>query len=111
MLPSFLKDTIIRLRPGTREVRGQAIADWSAATELTITGCSVQPANTALFQDGRELGITDSMTIYAPAGADIVAGDRIKIGDAIYDINGDALTWNGAANISFKRLNLTGGRG
>ena len=78
MLPSFCKQSITRIRPGTKDLRGSTVPDWSKATELEITGCSVQPAATTLSQDGRVLGVSEQLTAYLPEGSDVLAGDRIR---------------------------------
>lgn len=95
MLPSWASDTIIRLRPTTREVRGSVIPDWSNPDTLTIYGCSIQPAGTSLSQDGRVQGITDGYTCYLPPGSDVLAGDRIKFNGQIYAIKGEPREWRG----------------
>ena len=76
-----------------------------------IDGCSVQPASTALTQDGRVQGISDGLTVYAPADADVRAGDRIEYGGNVYTINGDPLVWPGAARLQHVQLNLARWRG
>lgn len=89
MLPSFCKDTVKRIRPGTKDSRGSAIPDWDTATTVEIKGCSMQPASTSLSQDGRVLGITDTYTLFAPPDADIEAGDHIEFRGKVYEIDGD----------------------
>ena len=89
MLPSFCKDTVIRIRPGTKESRGSLIPDWNTATRAEIKGCSMQPASTSLSQDGRVLGISDTHTLFAPPEADIQAGDHIEFKGKVYEIDGD----------------------
>lgn len=108
MLPSFCKETITRIRPGTRTLRGSDVPDWSAdkVSTLVIGGCSVQPATTSLSMDGRVLGITDQLTAYLPENADVMAGDRIVYNGETYTINGDVKRWKGAANLSHIQLNL-----
>lgn len=96
MLPSFFRQTITRIRPGIKQVRGSNVPDWEHVSTLVITGCSVQPASTSLSQDGRILGITDTFTAYLPAGADVMAGDRIQVGSDIYTINGAPRVWPSA---------------
>ena len=96
MLPGFMTQTVTRIRPGTKVSRGQTIMDWDNVSTATISGCSVQPAATSLSQDGRVLGISDGMTMYAPASADIIAGDRIQFGGNTYTINGDPRRWPSA---------------
>lgn len=110
-LISFWRQSIVRIRPGTKTERGSTVPDWSKATELTIDGCSVQPASTSLSQDGRVLGVQDGLTVYAPAGVDIQAGDRIRYAGNIYTINGDPLIWPGAVRLDHIQLNLQRWRG
>ena len=87
MLPSWAKDTVTRLRPGTIDRRGSLEPDWSKASSLEIPGCSIQPGGTSLSQDGRVLAISDGFTGYFPPAADVQAGDRITIspGDAAFE--------------------------
>ena len=106
MRPSFCKQEITRIRPGTKESRGSTIPDWSKATELVIKGCSVQPATTSLSQDGRVLGITEGWTAYLPEGSDVKAGDRIRFEGEIYTINGEPKKWTAAGRLSNIQLNL-----
>ena len=90
---SWWNDTISRKRPGTKTERGSAIPDWSNASELVIGGCPVQPASTSLTQDGRIEGLLEGMTLYAPATADIKAGDHIICKGNEYAINGEVKDW------------------
>lgn len=107
MLPTFCKQEIVRIRPGTKTSRGSTIPDWSTATRLLITGCSVQPAATTLSQDGRVLGISEGLTAYLPEGSDVKAGDRIEFEGKVYTINGEPKTWTAAANLSNMQLSLS----
>lgn len=93
MLPSFCQQSITRVRPGSQTVRGSVIPDWTNATSETISGCSVQPAQTTLNEDGRVLGITDGLTAYLPNGADVQAGDRIVYDSETYEITGEPRVW------------------
>ena len=90
---AWTKDTVTRIRPGTKESRGTIIPDWSKATSADVVNCSMQPASTSLSQDGRVLGIMDGFTLYAPIDADIHAGDRIGYAGNTYTINGDVRPW------------------
>lgn len=104
---SWAKQTITRIRPGVKTSRGSPIPDWDNADELTITGCSMQPAATDLTQDKRVLGVLDGYTCYAPVNADIKAGDRIVFEGKVYSIDGEPRTWISATgNISNMLLNL-----
>lgn len=106
MLPHFCKQTIIRIRPGTKTLRGSVIPDWEHALELEINGCSVQPAGTSLSQDGRIQGTTDGLTAYVPPGSDILEGDRIRYGGKVYTINGEPRVWPAAERCEHIMLNL-----
>lgn len=104
---SFFTDSIVRLRPGTRESRGSTIFDWSDPNELTIDGCNVQPAATGLSQDGRVLGINEGLTAFVPLGADIQASDRILYDGNIYTINGEPANWRSpSGRLNNMQLNL-----
>lgn len=109
MLPSFCKESITRIRPGTKTLRGSEVPDWSESkvNTLTISGCSVQPATTSLSMDGRVLAINEQMTAYLPEGSDVLAGDRIVYNGETYEINGEPKRWTGAVNLSNIQLNLT----
>lgn len=96
MLPSFAKQTVVRIRSGAKLSRGSTIPDWDNATSITIAGCSIQPAGTSLSQDGRVLGIMDGMTAYMPPTADVQEGDRIQYGGEVYTINGAPRVWPSA---------------
>ena len=113
MLPSFCKQQVVRVRPGTKTSRGSTIPDWSEdkVSRLVIKGCSVQPASTSLSMDGRVLAINDQMTAYLPETADVKAGDRIIFEGETYEINGDPKRWQGVLNLSNIQLNLTRWRG
>lgn len=107
MLPSFANQTITRLRPGTKQERGSTIPDWTKATSLTISGCSVQPASTSLSQDGRVLGIQDTWTAYLPEGSDVKAGDRVIFEGQTFAIIGEPRAWTAPFSRSNIQLNLT----
>ena len=100
MLPSFATQTVTRIRPGVKSVRGSDIPDWGNADELVISGCSVQPATTSLSQDGRVLGILDGMTCYMPQGADVKEGDRIRFEGTLYTVDGSPRIWPAAGNLA-----------
>ncbi len=107
MVASFATQTITRIRPGTKTIRGSEMPDWSNTTSLNISGCSVQPATTSLSQDGRVLGISDAWTAYLPAGADVQAGDKIVHDGHEYAINGEPRAWiSPTGNRSNVQLNL-----
>lgn len=86
-------ESVTRLRPATRTLRGSAVPDWEHAASATINECSLQPSTTSLSQDGRVLGIMDAMTLYAPYDADIREGDRITHGSETYAVIGVPKRW------------------
>lgn len=107
MLPGFFRQSITCIRPGIKVLRGSEVPDWSNTTTATITGCSVQPAGTSLSMDGRVLALTDGLTAYVPANADIQAGDRIEYGGEVYTINGAPRVWPSASGgLDHIQLNL-----
>lgn len=107
MLPSFMRQTVIRIRPGVKTLRGSDVPDWQDVTRAIIPGCSVQPAGTSLTQDGRVLAITDGLTAYLPADADVKAGDRIEYAGETYTINGEPRRWPSAmGGLDHIQLNL-----
>lgn len=104
---SWANQTITRIRPGVKTVRGSDIRDWENAEEKDITGCSMQPAGNTLSQNNHEVGIFDGYTCYCPADADIQAGDRIRFDGQIFEINGEPNRWTSATgNLDNMLLNL-----
>ena len=97
MLPTFFRQSVVVIRPGTKQVRGQSVPDWENTTQQTIKNCSMQPSSTSLSQDGRILGISDRYTCYMPANASVQAGDRIAFNNHIYTIDGDIREWPSAS--------------
>lgn len=106
MLPSFCRDTVTRIRPGTQTLRGSTVPDWSKATTKDIEGCSMQPSTTSLSQDGRVLGIYDEYTLFAPSDSDIEAGDRIQFDGKVYEINGDVRVQPAAMRLEHIEIRL-----
>lgn len=106
MLPSFARQTVTRLRAGTKTMRGSDLPDWNNPDTLVIGGCSVQPAATDLSQDGRVLGIMDGLTCYMPPGSDVREGDRIRFEGNVYTIDGSPRVWPSAGNLAHVQVNL-----
>ena len=106
MLPSFCKDTVKRIRPGTKESRGSIIPDWTTATEKEIGGCSMQPASTTLSQDGRVLGLLDEYQLFLPPDADVQAGDRISYNGQVFEIDGEVRVQPAALRLDHIEIRL-----
>jgi hypothetical protein len=82
-------DTITRLRGQSRDAFGDVTG---TDAELDITGCSVQPTSATESTDRGDLLIT-SMTVYLPAGTDLLATDRARwLGD-VYEVDGAPARW------------------
>lgn len=112
MLPSWAKDTVIRLRPSIKTVRGSDIPDWRNPNQLAIRDCSMQPSSTMLSQDGRVQGVTDGYTCYLPPESDVKAGDRIRFAGNDYTINGEPRIWKSpTGRVSSVQLELERWRG
>lgn len=61
--------------------------------ELDIDGCSVQPTASSESTDTGELVITN-LTVYLPAGTDLLATDRVRwLGD-VYAVDGQPAFWH-----------------
>lgn len=107
MLPSWFRQTVTRIRPGTKTSRGSSVPDWNNVSTLVISGCSVQPSGTTLTQDGRVLGISDSFTLYMPANADVREGDRVEFDGEIYAVIGVPKPWQSpTGNLNNKQVTL-----
>lgn len=106
MLPTTARQTVVRLRPTIKSVRGSDVLDWSNPDTLVVKGCSVQPGTTELSQDGRVLGVLDGAMCYMPPGTDVKEGDRIQYDGRTYTIDGVPKKWTGAVNLSHIQLTL-----
>ncbi|WP_372344748.1 hypothetical protein [Streptomyces sp. KL116D] len=82
--------TILRPGPPTQDVYGNDVP--GAPTEVPVPGCAVAPrdgtgAGANEITDARDTVIT-GLTLYAPFGTDIRATDQIRIGDELYEVDG-----------------------
>jgi hypothetical protein len=87
-------EPVVRVRaPEVTDARGNPARDWSDADEVTITGAAVAPrfegSLTGAVRDGRIVGLT----VYLPAGADVVATDRMVVRGESYRIESDPGDW------------------
>lgn len=97
MLPSFARDTIVRVRYAERDDgHGNAVPDRANAEELEIPWCSGQPGATAELLLGRNATLIQH-TIFAPSGSDILAGDSIRYRGRLFSIDGEPADWRSAA--------------
>jgi hypothetical protein len=92
-LSSIADQSVIRLRGvAGQDDYGNDILDWSAPDELTISGCSVQPAPAAEYTDTREEVLT-RWQLWAPVNADITHTDRIQSDGVTYIVDGSVQMW------------------
>lgn len=84
-------ETVTRLRrfaavdPYSDEVEE---SDWSDAYELDIEGCAFNPGTSSEpLEAGRNAVITRP-EVYAPAGSDVLADDRLIVRDVTYEVVG-----------------------
>lgn len=106
MLPSWCNTTVTRVRPATLTQRGSTFRDWTQASESEVKGCNVQPDATSSDFSDREQSVL-TYTIYAPVGADIIKGDRIKVDGHTFDVVGVPFKWyspNGTTDHLFARM-------
>lgn len=94
MLPSFCKDVVTVVRPGSKVLRGATVPDWDAATSHEVRGCSVQPASSAtVMGDQRVNAVQSGATLYAPPAADVAAGDRVEFEGRAWSVDGEPQAW------------------
>jgi len=94
MLPSFARQTVDRIRAAsTDDGHGNDEPNWGDASEITLPGCSVQPGATDEVLAGRTATLIQ-WTVYAPPGVDVLATDRIRYQDVVYEIDGEPARWS-----------------
>lgn len=60
---------------------------------LDIEDCAFNPGSSSdVAADGRS-PVTTNPTVYAPAGADVKAGDRLVVRGVAYDVDGNPAEW------------------
>lgn len=91
---SFKNETVTVIRPAMITERGNEVPNWENATTHTVSGCRVQPATGEEIQSATRDAIVPRWTLFAPAGADIDARDRIRYGGADHDIDGALRPWS-----------------
>lgn len=87
-LPSFCRETVTVLRAPLVDQRGTKVRDWANAVEHYATGCCVQFASTSTDRGEPREAVSDAATLFAPSGADIMAGDRIATSMGEFAVEG-----------------------
>lgn len=91
---SFKNQTVTVIRPNYIAERGNQVPDWTGASEHQVTGCRVQPTVGGEEQSTTRDAIVARWTLFAPAGADIDARDRVRHNGLVYDIDGELRNWS-----------------
>lgn len=105
-------ETVIRLRAGTTSDRyNSAVDDWTDPDELEINSCAVAPRLDSEDRTNGRQGVIVGLTVYAPAGADILATDRVRVRGDDYEVDGEPGDWrspygtaNGGLEIALRRV-------
>lgn len=92
MLPSFCRESVVRVRPTMREERGSASFDFTDAQRVTVSGCSFQPSATS-DDNARAFAVTDAATLYAPYNADFRNGDAVEVRGELWRVEGHPFKW------------------
>lgn len=109
MLPSFCADAVTVTRPGEQTLRGAVVPDWTNSSPHVVKGCSLQPAATMTRDGEQRINATStSAVLYAPPGADILAGDRVTFDGQTWSVDGQPLKWRSPTGaVSHLVVNLT----
>lgn len=84
--------TVLRDSPGGLDDYNNPVTSTTTSTD--IVGCAVAPSgSTEPAALGRN-GLVVDLTVFVPAGSDILFTDRIKIAGVVYSIDGDPADWS-----------------
>ncbi len=104
-------ETVTVLRDGGRDKFGDEIGP---VVEIPIGGCLFAPGASYEFVAGATRGVQEAAnqvdtdaTVYAPAGSDVRATDRIRARGVDYQIVGDPKVW-GTAGVVIDLRRTTG---
>lgn len=64
-------------------------------SEFAVDGCLFAPGPSVELHDAANTVDTDG-TVYAPAGSDVRATDRMRVRGALFQVVGDPQVWNTA---------------
>jgi hypothetical protein len=83
-----------RAKAVTDPYSGESVAlDWSTPLTATISGCGFNPGGTSeQVQTGR-IPVVTRPEVYAPAGSDIRAQDRLVVRGKTYEVDGEPAAW------------------
>lgn len=104
---SFANETLTRLRAPLVKDHGSWVPDWSAPTEATLTGWSLQPGASVEDLQNRDAVRVD-WTAYGPYDADVTAADKIRLPSGDYGVIGEPERWKSpTGRISSTKLLLS----
>jgi hypothetical protein len=83
--------TITIVRPPATGPDGDPVPGSGSRTD--VDGCSVQPRTSTEDTDARDTVVTGKIA-FVPAGADILATDRIEFRGVTYAVDGDPGDWD-----------------
>lgn len=90
---SFHRDTITILRASlVDDAYGNQVPDWSTPVSTAVTGCRLQPERAGEYVLDRE-AVTTRWRLFAPAGTDLRATDRVEHAGEVYEVDGDPQRW------------------
>ncbi|QSZ49407.1 hypothetical protein [Arthrobacter sp. D5-1] len=72
------------------------LADWSDPLELTLEGVAIAPSSSVESNAVDRNPVVTQMSIYCGPDEDILAGDRIRDGATLWDVQGEVANWKNA---------------
>lgn len=96
-------DTVTVLRGKSRDAWGDTAG---ADTGTDVAGCLVQPSSSTEQTTEGDLVVTN-LTVFLPAGADVLVTDRVGWNGRTYEVDGTPQPWHDqAANDSHVQVQL-----
>ena len=95
------------LTPGIVMDRGKPVEDWTKPTRRTVSGCSIQPGAGDVDWI-RATGVVSDFIVYAPAGTQVTAKNRIELPGVIgqFLLEGPPERWEIGLRTDHVRLRL-----
>lgn len=91
MTRTFYTDIIVRQRATTvDDGHGNLEPVWTSPSELSITGCRVQPLSSQEILEHRTAGSQVTFRLLAPRTADVLPEDRVVFESVTYEVDGAA---------------------
>jgi hypothetical protein len=92
MLVSFANESLTRVRASQVMDHGSLVDDWDNASEVTLTGWSLQPGASVEDLQNRE-AVLVAWTAYGPYDADVLGSDKIRLPSGDYAVIGEPERW------------------